>query len=49
MLQGAVAEKVDAPLGEIELHLLRGLLRHPARPQQGLLPAGILGASETFR
>src|SRR5213593_1737591 len=39
VLEGAVAEEVDALVGEIELHLLRRFLRDPARPEQRLLGA----------
>src|SRR5881628_156918 len=43
VLQGPVAEKVDAPLGEVELHLLGRLLRHAAGAEQRLLAGGHLG------
>src|SRR5207253_3089423 len=43
VFQGSIAEEVDALLGEIELHLLGGLLGHPARTEQRLLPGRYLG------
>src|SRR5882762_1772617 len=43
VLQGAVAEEIDALLGEVELHLLSRLFRHPARTEHRLLAGGHLG------
>src|SRR3989475_20622 len=43
VFQGAVAEKIDALLGEVELHLLSSFLGHPTRTEQRLLARGHLG------
>src|SRR5438034_1196980 len=43
VFQGAVAEKIDALLGEVELHLLSRFFGHPARTEQRLLARGHLG------
>src|SRR5947208_1084414 len=43
VFQGAVAEKIDALLGEVELHLLSRFLGHPTRTEQWLLARGHLG------
>src|SRR5256712_634100 len=43
VLQGAVAEEIDALLGEVELHLLRRFIGHPARTEHRLLAGGHLG------
>jgi len=37
VFQRPVAEKIDALLGEVELHLLSGFFGHPAGAEQGLL------------
>ena len=42
MLQGSITEKIDAFVGEIELHLLRGFLGHAAWAEHRLLRAGHL-------
>src|SRR5216683_1325483 len=43
VLQGAVAEEIDALFGEVELHLLSRLFGHPARTEHRLLAGGHLG------
>src|SRR6266702_1507043 len=43
VFQGAVAEKIEAFLGEVELLLLSRFLGHPARTEQRLLARGHLG------
>src|SRR6266702_4156600 len=43
VLQGPVAEEVDALFGEVELHLLGGFFGHSPRAEQGLLPRRHLG------
>src|SRR5256884_9092287 len=43
VLQGSVAEEVDALFGEVELHLLGGFFGHSPRAEQGLLPRRHLG------
>src|SRR5712675_1701100 len=42
VLEGAVAEEIDAFFREAELHLLRGLLGHAPRTEQRLLARGQL-------
>jgi len=42
MLQGSIAKKIDAFVGEVELDLLRGFLGHAAGAEHRLLRAGHL-------
>jgi len=49
VLERSKTEKIDPLVGEIELHLLRGLFRHAARAQHRLLPPGIFGACWRLR